>query len=387
MRLLFLNYEFPPDGGGAGFATLALARELVDRGHEVEILTSCAHGGPGVPSVENIDGVTVHRVKARRRNVHDAGVPGVLGYLASASKALPRLVREGNFDVIHYYFGLPTALLSLWPGAHQMLPYVVSLRGSDVPGYDPKLTTAHKLLWPVTRRIWDNASSVVANSAGLRELAMRAGSSKEIQVIRNGGQYVPRHPAPRSGPMRVLAACRLIERKRVDTILQAMAMVRDEDIQLEVVGDGPLLPTLISMRDELGLRDRVCFHGFVSQEGLTAMRAASDVFVLASSSESCSMAVLEAICAGLPVIATAVGGTPELVHPGRNGILFGVGDAGALANALRGLSRNVELRQRLSAGSETLAREEFSWHYVARRYEMLFDEAVEHRRAVELARG
>ena len=120
MHLMFVNYEFPPVGGGAAYALLATAREFVSMGHRVDFLTTAT---PGKTLTEVIDGVQVHRVRAYRRGVHEASVLGALSFVALAAGS----------------------------------PYVVSLRGSDVPGYDPALAWLHKPMLPVTRRIWHGA--------------------------------------------------------------------------------------------------------------------------------------------------------------------------------------------------------------------------------------
>ncbi|MGA2842055.1 MAG: glycosyltransferase, partial [Steroidobacteraceae bacterium] len=168
MHLMFVNYEFPPVGGGAAYASLATAREFVSMGHRVDFLTTAT---PGKTLAEVIDGVQVHRVRAYRRGVHEASVLGALSFVALAAGKLRSLAQTNHYDAYHYYFGQPTGLLSLVPGMHQSRPYVVSLRGSDVPGYDPALAWLHKPMLPVTRRIWHGAYRVVANSQALRALA------------------------------------------------------------------------------------------------------------------------------------------------------------------------------------------------------------------------
>jgi glycosyltransferase involved in cell wall biosynthesis len=99
--------------------------------------------------------------------------------------------------------------------------------------------------------------------------------------------------------------------------------------------------------------------------------------VLSSISESCSMALLEAIGWGLPVIATGVGGTTELVDDGSNGLLVPSDDAEALAAAIRRLTHDAALRRRFSAANRLLVRENFSWRSVAASYQEIFREAVE----------
>src|SRR5579863_7054144 len=169
MRLLFVNYEFPPVGGGAAYASLATARELVALGHEVDFLTTTTDGRT---SDEQCEGIGIHRVRSLRRGVHQSGLLGVLSFLASAAMRLGKLAAARRYDACHYYFSLPTGVLSRVPGPQRDRPYVVSLRGSDVPGYDPSLIWQHRLLLPVTRRIWRDAYRVVANSADLRRLAL-----------------------------------------------------------------------------------------------------------------------------------------------------------------------------------------------------------------------
>jgi glycosyltransferase involved in cell wall biosynthesis len=373
MRLLFLNYECPPAGGGAGFATLALAREMAGRGHEIDVLTARPMSAP---ARQVVDGVLLRRVRSYRRSVHQVGMGGVLTYLACAARELPRLAQERRYDAYHYYFGAPTGLLSLVPGPHQRRPYLLSLRGSDVPGYDPHLDPWHRLMWPLTRRVWSRAAGIVANSAGLRDIALRTSPRSRIDVIRNGVVPSPAGTPDSGRPIRVLTTSRLIERKRVDTLLRAIAELDTPRIALDIAGDGPCMPALQRLTVQLGIADRVVFHGFQDQRQLAVLRARADAFVLASSSESCSMAVLEAIGAGLPVVASRVGGTPELVRAEQNGLLFEVGDAPGLAGALRRLCTEPGLHARLSAGSQRLAQNEFSWSSVAARYETLFAAAI-----------
>lgn len=377
MRLLFVNYEFPPVGGGASFASVALARELVGLGHDVAFLTAAQD--EAADAERDSDGFRVHRVRAFRRGVHDAGLCGAMSFLFSAAARLPRLMKSGGYDACHYYFGLPTGLLSRFPGAHRQKPYVISLRGSDVPGYEPKLDRLHGALLPVTRRIWRGAHSVVANSEGLRKLALSTVPAQPIDVIPNGIEAVSRPQSPRQAHdgLRILTVSRLIERKGVDTLIEAVAAIRDVPLILDIAGDGPWHARLARLAQQFGIADRINFHGFVQHADLSDLYAQADIFVLPSRAESCSMALLEAMGAGLPVVATRVGGTPELVRDGKNGLLTGTDDATALAAAIRQLVSDAGLREDFSAANLCLARDRFSWRTTARRYEEIFRSAID----------
>jgi glycosyltransferase involved in cell wall biosynthesis len=376
MRLLFVNYEFPPFGGGAAYASIATARELVSIGHQVDFLTTASRGRT---ITEVIDGVQVHRVRSYRRGVHESGVLGALSFVALAARHLRLLARENHYDAYHYYFGLPTGLLSLVPGAHRRRPYLVSLRGSDVPGYDPALAWLHRLMLPVTCRIWRDAYRVVANSQALRELALVSASRLPIEVISNGAVEIAVIPSSRrTGPgLRILTVSRLIARKGLDTLITALARLQHPDLSLDIAGDGPIRASLEHLAVSMGVADRVRFHGFLDPRDLARLRAQADIFVLASVAESCSMALLEAMAAGLPLIATNVGGTIELVEHGYNGLLVDPHNADALVAALETLARDPAQRQRFAAANRLLVRERFSWNSIARQYESLFERSLD----------
>ena len=124
-------------GGGASFASMAMASELTRLGHEIGFLTAANEHGSAAE--EEVEGVRLHRVPAFRRSVHDSGICGAFSFICTAATRLPEIMRRGAYDACHYYFGLPTGLLSRIPGSHQKKPYVVSLRGSDVPATIPRL--------------------------------------------------------------------------------------------------------------------------------------------------------------------------------------------------------------------------------------------------------
>jgi glycosyltransferase involved in cell wall biosynthesis len=299
---------------------------------------------------------------------------GAASFIVSAAIRMRSLLREHNYDLCHYYFGLPTGLLSMVPGAHRRLPYIVSLRGSDVPGYDSALRFLHRALWPLTRHIWCHAFRVVANSRDLRRLAQESSPSVPIDVIANGAT-VSELNQPRSGAssgIRVLTVSRLIPRKDLETLIVALSQAEDPGMTLDIAGEGPLADSLLALARSLRVEHRVRFHGYVDRVGLARLRAAADIFVLTSVSESCSMALLESIAAGIPAIATRVGGTCELIEHGRTGLLVAAHDANELCGALKVLAANAPLRRQFSDAGRALIAERFSWRMTALRYEALF---------------
>ena len=372
-RILLLNYEFPPMGGGAGHASFHLARTLAAAGHRVDVVTAglrgqrrCSHAGR----------LRVYRVWSWRRSIQECGLRGAWSYVLCAQPAVQRLVRRHRYDIVHCFFGLPTGLLLLITPGLRRLPQVVSLRGSDVPGYEPHnrvLALIHRLLAPLTRRIWRQAGAVVALSASLRETAHRTDPTVVMDVIPNGidaARFTPAVDGARrtTQGLELLTVARLVRRKGLEDLLEAVAHLRELPVRLTIQGAGPDADTLQRLAVRLGVADRVVFSGFRLREHLPEVYRAADLFVLPSHAESFGLAVLEAMACGLPVIVTAVGGMVEYVQPGVHGLLVPPGDPRALAEAIAHLERDPETRRQMGARNAALVRQRFLWSHVAAAY-------------------
>ena len=153
--------------------------------------------------------------------------------------------------------------------------------------------------------------------------------------------------------MKVVTVGRLIPLKQIDLLIEAVSQL--ENVGLVVVGDGPEREGLEELARCLGIVDRVHFAGIRSKETMFSFLCACDLFVLNSTHEGFPYVLLEAMSLGLPVLATGVGGTPELVHDGQNGLLIAPNANGALANTLARLVTSPEERQRLAAGAQETA--------------------------------
>ncbi len=380
MRVLLLNYEFPPVGGGAGYATAKIAESLVRKGIEAEILTSRIDGEV---DGEPVHGVPVHRVWSWRVDIHDCGLRGAYTYVLTAAAKLQRLRAERHYDLEHYFFSLPTGLLTLVPQAQTQTPYIVSLRGSDVPGYDrqnQKLERLHALMRPVTRRIWRRASKVVALSNALAETARQTAPEVDVEVIPNGidtQQFVPPDTRQRHSPVRLITVARLLKRKGIHTILEACAKPSRLPVQLQIVGTGPYEAKLRQMVDELCLSDRVQFLGFVPNEELPAYYQNADIFVLPSATESFGLVFAEAMACGLPIAASDVGGIPETVRDGVDGLLCPPDDPMALRGNLVRLMSDFEGREEISQSQRLRILKHYPWDQIAERYADLYASVLE----------
>lgn len=372
MRLLLLNYEFPPFGGGASSASYYLALAYAKQGHRVDVLTSRTRGQP---RFEEIGGIRVHRVASWRKSAHEAGLLGAATYVLGASGRLRTLLRRHHYDHAQIFFALPTGLLSfLWRRMSDR-PYVICLRGSDVPGYDSSfkdVAMLHRLLRPLSVRVLDNASAVVANSESLRRLALESYPEVPISVITNGvseTDYRPGEEAARN-TSRLCALCvsRLVDRKGIDILLRALERCNDQRLFLKIAGTGAEADKLESLARELGLSNRVAFLGQQSAQQLMRHYREVDFLVHPALAESFSMTLLEAMSSGLPVVSTNAGGIPELITHGENGLLCPPGDVQALSEAMQTMSADADLRARLSKANRCRILRAFTWDRIAERY-------------------
>lgn len=383
LRVLMLNYEYPPLGGGAGFATAALAERLASRGARVDVVTAAAdpdraagsaHLEVVEPTAEG-ERLTLYRVRARRRSVHQAGFGAAGGYLLRALPVVRGLLRRRRYEIVHFFFSLPTGALLPFLDLRDSAT-VVSLRGSDVPGYDrsnAKLEVAHQFLRPLTRRIWRGADRVVPVCQHLGELARLTDPTVRYTVIGNGVDLDVFRPAEQTmrsaaGPLRCVAVTRLVERKGLGDLLRAWTMLERGRYTLELVGTGPGESELRSMVVQLGLQDDVTFAGALHRDEVAERYRHADLFTLAPHHEAFGNVFAEALAAGLPIVASNVGGIPELVDDGVNGLLVSPGEPADLARAIRTLGENGLLRAEMSQRNRARAEETLSWDTITDRY-------------------
>jgi len=336
---------------------------------------------PGQPKEEERDGVRIYRVFSWRKGVHDCGLRGAYSFLASAYPRLLRLARSGGFQVIHYFFTLPTAALALLPGRHRSLPMVVSLRGSDVPYYDVHNRTIHRMnlaLRPLIRLIWRRADAVVALSRALRETAHRTAPQQPIEVIPNGVEadlFTPLEQArarERDDPVHAITVSRLVPRKGIQYLLRALQRARDTvNLRLTIVGTGSCESELKALSATLRLDDVVRFHGYCPREKLPELYRSADFFALPSLAESFGLVFAEAMSCGLPVIAGRTGGVPDLIGE-DNGILVSPGSVEEIASALVALGTDPIRCRAMSVANRTKVVQDCSWAGVAERYADLY---------------
>ncbi|MDA2926685.1 glycosyltransferase family 4 protein [Acidobacteria bacterium AH-259-G07] len=356
-----LNYEFPPVGGGAANATYFLLEQLAKKNLTIDLITASPDKiWTKEPFSSNI---TIYRLPVGKKRLDYWAIQELSVWSVKAYFLASRLVRDRSYHLCHCWFGWPCGAIALLLGQ----PYIVALRGSDVPGYNPRIKTLDRFFSkPLCKIVWRHAKYLTANSEGLRQLAEKT-LTTQIEVIYNGVDVHRFKPAvkEKSDKLRILSAGRLIERKGFAYLIHALQGV--DSAVLTIAGDGPLRASLRAQGEKEQVNLRLIGH--VDQKRLAREYQLADIFVLPSLNEGMSNAVLEAMASSTPVIVTDVGGSKELVQ--GNGFIVPRKSASTLRQAILTYQKKPTLINEHGKRGRALA-EEMSWGKVADAYLKLY---------------
>ncbi len=375
LRVLAVNYEYPPIGGGAGHAHQQILRRWADDPRiTVDLVTSGIERG--IHEQRLGSNIRIVRVGITKASLHYWRKSEVLTWLRRAAGVYRGMRRSSDYDLAHAFFAFPSGWLPYRQRGDP--PYIVSLRGSDVPGYNQRLGLDYRLLAGLFGRIWRNAAAVVANSEGLAQLARRFIPELHFDVIPNGIDTDRFHPSGQpwtGGPVRALTVCRLIGRKRLDLLIEAVALCRQRgiDVSLTIAGDGNLMDELKALATRLNVADHVRLPGRVEPDAMPGLYREHNLFVMASEHEGMSNAMLEAVASGLPMVTTRCEGVEELIN--GNGIVVDRATPDALAGGITTYANDPAAYAQAVQASKQQARR-FDWSVTADEYLALYQRVV-----------
>ena len=361
---------------------LDLASHLDPARFEVEILAGRGESGEGSLWEEAAErGVMTHRVDALQRAVHPIKDALALG-------ALYRRIKHGQYDVVHTHIskaGVLGRLAAKWTGG----PAIVHTYHGKVEELERRRSLVSRAYVASERRAAGMAHALIAVGKAVEEhlLKMGVGTPEQFRVIPNGidlewfeseGEW-SRPEGLRGHPL-IGCVCSLTREKGVDVLLQAIGRLvgRYPELQVCVVGDGPLRADLEHEARELGIGERVMFVGITAD--VRPWLAASDLFVLPSRSEGTPRALLEAMAMGTAVVATRTGGTPEIVEDGVSGMLVEAEDASGLGRGIGGMLDDAARRQALGEGGQQRVRLSFGLAGMVDGVAALYEECLERTR-------
>ncbi len=371
--VLFVNYEYPPVGGGAATATYHFAAGFASRNIQTTVLTSAYKDKRG-SSIDNK--VTVQRIAALRTRKEKSSILQMLFFMISATFNLSKVINKSNPDIIITFFSIPCGPIGLLGRLFWSIPYVVMLRGGDVPGSEQKMQLYHKLLKPLRRMIYKKSLMILANSNGLKRIAEKADPGFTIDVIPNGVDTEYFSPGKEKNYDKIkrftfLFVGRLCAQKNISVLIRAFSecVLDYPEIQLIIAGDGPDLNQLKLFACKYGCDRKIQWAGWQTKEFIRSLYRESDCLVNPSLNEGLPNVVLEAMACGLPVIASDCAGNNDLVIDGQNGFLFPADNYTGLCSIMRSLLNKSELCVTLGMRGREMSCKQYSWESVTTEFQ------------------
>jgi phosphatidyl-myo-inositol dimannoside synthase len=400
-RLLVVTSNYPRWAGDSTTPfVLHLCQALVARGWGVDVLAPHA---PGAAADEDLAGVPVHRfrylwpegaetvcyqggalVNLRRSRANVAKLPALVG---AEWVAVRRRLRRGDYAAVHAHWALPQGLVGV-TAAGRRVPVVVTVHGGDVFALDQAPLRAAK------RRAFTRAAAVTVNSSATERAVLDVARPRRLERIPMGIEVDPavdpevvarvrREHRRGDGPLLALVG-RVVEEKGVFDLLDAVDHLRADrpDVTAVVVGEGQDRAEAERRAAERGLGGHVRFVGWVDAAEVPAWLAAADLVVAPSRTgpdgwtEGQGLAIVEAMAARRPVVATDSGGIGDAVVDGETGLLVPEGQPEALAAAVARLADDPALAARLAQAGRANAVERFSAGASADAFSALFEELV-----------
>ncbi len=371
MKILMLNYEFPPIGGGAANAHRCLLQQYAHSSDlKVDVLTSAPK--PGFLKESFADNINIYKVGLHKKELHFWRKTEVTEWLFKAKFQYRKLLRKNDYDFVHAFFGFPTGWLCY--RSADKLPYIISLRGSDVPGEHARFKLDYKILGPVFKAIWKKAAALVAPSEGLKDRALKFLPSAEIDVIPNGvelDRFTPAESAQKAEILRLLTVGRLSVTKRVEILIDAVEIMHSKgcEIHFTIVGGGQMLQNLKQIALNKNLDNIIELTGRIDAEDMPQVYRQNDIFISASMQEGMSNAMLEAMASGLPIVTTRCEGAEELIAD--NGLVVENANAEEIAKAVRKIAGDRQTYKRMAVAARRQA-QKFTWNEVASQYIELY---------------
>jgi glycosyltransferase involved in cell wall biosynthesis len=359
--------------GGVSYYVYNLSKKIVEKGHNVVVYT---RGSLKKRDSECVDGIKVHRVPYLPLYPFHVHIHGIF-----VNQILRNM--EDNFDLVHLHIPLP-------PYIRTSLPVIVTVHG--VPELKSRFFFNYSLhslaeilfssiVYDVEKRIFNEAIKITSvSNATARELEHFFGIDNNIvEIVGNGVDtdfFIPgKHDETATG---ILYVGRLDHKKGLFELIEGAKTVCKEhrDTIFTIAGSGPISHHLKSLVDKYKLSDNFSFIGHVDREALLKHYQNASIFILPSYYEGMPNSILEAMACGLPIIATNVGGIPDVVVHGKNGLLIPPGDSNAIAAAIIRLKTDSQLRERMGTLNRKCVEKFYSWDRISEKFIELYQQVV-----------
>lgn len=378
MEILLVNYEYKPQCGGAGLGTYNMAKAFQQMGHKVTLLIGWDYkfGQP-----ELLDHVKMYIVKSTKKNIHQSTALGLLRFVIVGLYKISQITRKKKFDIIQFYFSVPTGILKY--GIHNKIPYVVSLRGLDIPGFrNDKYTILSKLTRRINFEVVKSAAAVTSLSKSAGKYFKKFAPDIKLDIIPNAVEYELYQNKVNYGMKisKFVAVSRLTGFKNIDVLIKAFVQIHVSypTVSLDIYGEGrekENLETLIADRQAEGY---IKLKGYANREQLVNVLPQYDVFSLVSVGDSFGIAYIEAMSAGLPIICARAGGPQEIVVDGETGVFAEPNDLQDTVRVIKYCIDNPQMMERMGRNARKRVEQYYSISSVARQHIQLYERCLKY---------
>ncbi len=362
-----------------------LLTNFLKKGHDVSVFTSSYKG----LETQVMNGVLVYRFRYAPKGIedltHDMAVPErlkqgikykllVLPYILSG--LINALIFKPKHDIIHVHWPVPHIVFGLPMKRRWKVPMLLYIHGGE-------LNFLKKLPAPLKKTfiyMMNKADLITVNSSYTKRVAEDIGLEVPIEIVPFGNPHADAtmYPFKKKNKKTILFVGRLIEVKGIDVLLRAFKIIKKmhPDVELRIVGDGPLKEEIVTLSDELGIP--VTLTGYKTGEELKREYLNASVFVLPSKrdkigqTETLGVVTIEALSYGLPVVASNLGGIPDVIKDKKTGLLFNPGDHEELAEKIMLLLENPEMAGELVRKGQEHVKNNYSWKRIVDRMEQLY---------------
>lgn len=383
MNVLFLTHSFPrSEGDAAGSFILRLAVAL--RGEDVNVRV-VAPAAAGLAASEEIEGITVERFRYAPRQFEKLAYTGnmaqdvssswtaklaLVGFMGSDFVHSVLAKRSFEPDLVHAHWWFPSGVVGTWVSGLARIPLVTTLHGTDVRMVR-KVGVARSLFAHVLK----HSAAVTTVSRWLKDEteALATGVHPTVAPM---PVATDRFTPGSSRGQNLLFVGRLNDQKGVDHLLNALALMKNSESRLDIVGDGPNREPLKQLAQKLGIASRVQWHGQLSQTELPQLYQRAAAVVIPSIDEGLGLVAVEALLCETPVVAFDSGGLRDVIQHEKTGLLVKPGDDAALAGALDDLLARDGRGSQLGRAGRLYALSAFAPESAARRYAGIYRQVL-----------
>ena len=371
-----LNNEFPPLGGGTGRVNLELLKVLAKNENlQIDLVTSEPEEGRKEKIDLFSDNINIYYVKASVTNNHHSNIFNLLLYSLNAFILARRLTSINGYSVCLSWCTLPAGFVGVLLKTLYKIRLVTRISGPDIPYFEKRYRFIYPVLTPILKLTWRYCDKLIVKCSYENEKLLNLGVVKsKINFIPNGVDNILFTPVGskeviKNQTFKLVYVARLVARKGQEMLIEVVGDLLKEglDIELHLVGKGDEECNYKKLAGNLNLNKKIIFYGYVNHESLKEIYSMCHAFISASDAEGMSVAVLEALACGLPVVAPRDIGLNELVREGESGFLYDKGNKEGLKEKIKNLFSDSSIYNKFSAASRKIS-EEYSWKKAADLY-------------------